>query len=167
MKLILFFLFSFSVFANYIPEQSVGDPDFSGPVFLQMNDCQSHYQETCIEVPVGYSKDFHRVSNSKTGAEACLDNDDCQLKLSQKQCENEENAIMVLDSEPKEVYCTSKKVRVNSALKTAFETSKNNLALQEKSEKNEIKLLKQKLKSENLTQAELMKVIKFLVKNIN
>lgn len=121
---LLFCIVSISSWANYIPESQVASGP-SGPVFMAQAKCREHYQEACIKLPSGYSKEYHRLVNTKSDSEVCFNDSDCQSKLEAKRCsDGEELAIKVLDSDPKEVYCTKKQVSINAGLKSAYDAQK-------------------------------------------
>jgi len=126
MKFLFLFLISFSVMANYLPESKIDGSSTDGmTIFSSQSDCQSYYSEPCIRIPVGYKKEYHRVIVTKSQAENCSDDSDCQSKLALKSCADaQEMAIKVLDSDPKEVYCTKKHVSHNSGLKASYDTTK-------------------------------------------
>jgi hypothetical protein len=109
---------------NYLPESKIDGSSTNGMmIFGNQSDCQSHYGENCILIPVGYSKEYHRLINTKSQAESCSSDQDCQGKLEIKSCLDGEIAIKVLDSDPKEVYCTKKAVTENAGLKASYEAA--------------------------------------------
>ncbi len=110
--------------ANYVPESMVASGP-NGPVFTTASGCQEHYSEECIKIPDGYNVNFDRITVTKSQAESCQDNDACQAALASKRCDDSsEMAIKVLDSDPKEVYCTKRAVLPNSSLKTTYLAAK-------------------------------------------
>tara|TARA_Y100000310_G_scaffold243676_1_gene248254 strand:- start:22909 stop:23622 length:714 start_codon:yes stop_codon:yes gene_type:complete len=113
MKLLILLLFSLSSWAQFVPVSEI-DAGSVTTVYRSQSICPGQ----CLKIPVGYNKAFHKkveimkpdLENptiTKSQGETCLDDEDCQSKLEAKTCTDiEERAVKVLDSDPKEVYCT-------------------------------------------------------------
>lgn len=121
MRIILLFLFSFSIFAQYAPMSEVNSNSVT-KVYARASSCPSD----CIKIPVGYNSNFHRLKAvmvpdterpvySKNQISSCeeLEREGCESLLADLECEIEgEEAKMVYEEGQKEVYC-SKFLRYN------------------------------------------------------
>lgn len=58
-RFIFLFIFSTSVFANFIPEDLVGTrpPE----IFMKLDTCEKHYSKKCVSIPTGYNRHFHKI----------------------------------------------------------------------------------------------------------
>lgn len=113
MRVLILFLFTLSTWAQFSPVVEIDSGSVKN-VYRSRNICPGK----CLKIPVGYNNSFHKkieimkadLDNptvTKSEAETCLDDEDCQTKLEAKTCaDSQERVIKVLDSDPKEIYCT-------------------------------------------------------------
>jgi len=107
MRLIILFLFSSQLHASYMSKSEIESCSDGRTSYTSQSQCQSEKSEPCYETPDDYHCAYFRVKSTKSEAESCLDEADCQAKLASKDCSHpRERAVMVLDTDPKEVYCT-------------------------------------------------------------
>lgn len=124
MKFLLLFLISFSVYGNYLSKTEMETCLGSRTVYMNKSSCESTKLEPCFRVPKNYNCNHYLVKSSKNEAETCADDAECQTILNGKVCsDSNENAIMVLDTDPKEVYCTKERGVSDSALKVVYDAA--------------------------------------------
>lgn len=180
--ILLFLLFSFSVFGNYAKLSEVETNSIS-TVFTRMKSCGND----CIKIPLGYDSNYHRVIDgmkndldnpieSKNDISPCSDKADCDAQNLIKVCTDiEETVYMALDYS--DIYCSKitgypqipsgqKIVTEDIGLKTAYlavEQSKKDAAL---AKKTDFLVLKTKLDSGGtLTPVELSAYLLYLSRN--
>ncbi len=140
--LILFILFSTSVFSNYMSKPDMESCSPGRTVYMAHSRCQEVEGESCHKVPDGYNCNYHKVTTenendlnlpiySKNEIEACSTEPVCDAKHIIKVCTDpDEMAIKNYDS--MEVYCTKivnyqqksvTRAREDSGLKTPYDAN--------------------------------------------
>jgi len=167
MKFLLLFLISFSLYANYIPVEDIGVGN-SKRVFMKKKKCKKHYDKKCVKVPVGYNHEYHIAIDemvndfekpayeAKSEVELCIDQESCELLLSEKTCPN----LIFINAGFTEVYCTK-------LLGYAQKKSGKKLVVEDKTKKAAWDLLKEAKKDQEKADKKARKKAKKYFKDID
>ena len=174
MKILLLFLISFSSFAGYMSKADLESCTGARTSFTRHSDCERTKGVKCYKVSDKHKCQYHRVKTTKSELSICSDNTECQsllLALSLKGCDDpKEKAIKVLDTDPKEVYCTKTATMENASLKASYDASEITKQQTKEATKNKgiaVKDLLIKLdENTDLTDAELRQVLKVLIRRM-
>lgn len=109
MKYLFLILFSVNAFAGFVAGSKINEcnrVDYSDPAT-----CQKEEKETCYQTPEGAAAcGVYKLVDTYGGqfkdVEQCEDEADCQEKLNDKDCDNNQSAFMSGDK--KTVYCIDK-----------------------------------------------------------
>lgn len=157
----------------------------NGRSFLLKSRCEKVSGETCYKVPKNYDCNYFRVSNvsvddfskpvfSKNEIEACSGEADCQSKIAAKTCSDTSEKALIGEGYT-EVYCSKKtgfaqklvpKAKKDLALKASYDALITSEKADAKAKRDEVKALKAKLRNGDLTDNEIKKVLRFLLRNI-
>lgn len=160
-------IFSVQSMAGYMSKSDLESCAFDRTDYSKKYVCEKLEASKCYLVPSGYNCQYNRKRDSKSEAEECFNDSDCQSKLSAKVCsDSREKAVQVLDTDPKEVYCTKEYIGEDSALKTSYMEDQATQKATRDAKIAEVKnTIITKLKAgENLTQAQLRRVLLYLLR---